>query len=654
MKAVCFSLCAVLIIGICAPVATASGTAGTEPADQAALFTDLKSSDALYPYIRFLTLKGIVTGYGDGTVRPGDPLTRAEAAVIVARAAGLSSADGGTPVFSDVNAGYWAFGFIQVAAGKGLLSGYPDGSFGPDKKITRAEAAALLMKLSGGALTDKAQAIPGVPESSWACKPVSTALQAGVMTLPSGAVFGPDTAILRGEMSESLAKLFVLGPSLRSCALTGTLTVQSGTVTVDGTAAASGATIGAGNTVKTGADGKAMVDYSDGSSLLILPGTEITVTQSKGLYYITSDGTPGVTVDKLEISQQNGDLFGALSSRHAEKTGSAVSAGPLSWWDEPYAVRTRMEIDSANSIVEIKGTFWHNLLAPQGSATTSVLTGTVVVNAGGQTEILAPSQVVTISSQGQPPSPPAPLTPVQIQQWGQQQSWVASAAQQIQQNVPPMRPTAGQGSPGEAQAIGGALQQLQQQAQQQQQQQCYITPLSTPPKPAFSNYHASWNTIVAYAVKYTVKLYRDGACVQNADRQVDTSALSVDFSDFMSAAGSYTATVTANPAPGSPYMNSAESQPSAAVVRPAAPTGGVSDSTANTFTCAINPDFTVISDYEYSLDSGANWTTCTQVPGTNCVISVGLLYSGPVWVRVKANLGTNRLDGVVLMGTFTR
>lgn len=93
----------------------------------------------------------IVDGVSDTTFEPERPITRAEFAAILVRALGLP-ADGGKPPFSDVPAGAWYAGAAASAAAYGLISGYEDGTFRPDQPISRQEAFTMLgaaLKLAG-------------------------------------------------------------------------------------------------------------------------------------------------------------------------------------------------------------------------------------------------------------------------------------------------------------------------------------------------------------------------------------------------------------------------------------------------------------------------------------------------------------------------
>ena len=78
---------------------------------------------------------GIITGYPDGTFKPNKPITRAEFAAIAARFDETQS--GKSATFSDV-IGHWAAKEIGIAYYNDWIKGYPDGTFKPDQNITRA------------------------------------------------------------------------------------------------------------------------------------------------------------------------------------------------------------------------------------------------------------------------------------------------------------------------------------------------------------------------------------------------------------------------------------------------------------------------------------------------------------------------------------
>ena len=106
-------------------------------------YTDVNAGDWFNNAISTLSNAGIVTGYNDGTFRPNQPITRGEMAKIIANFANLSK---GGKTFSDLS-GHWSKTYVELAAGNGWIAGYPDGSFRPDQKITRAETVTMINRV---------------------------------------------------------------------------------------------------------------------------------------------------------------------------------------------------------------------------------------------------------------------------------------------------------------------------------------------------------------------------------------------------------------------------------------------------------------------------------------------------------------------------
>ena len=110
-------------------------------------FSDVNPSDWYGNYVCFLTEQGIIDGYTDGTFRPDASITRAELVALVAKA--LNIKDGlYTNYFSDT-AGMWASNAISAINSFGWIKGYSDGTFRPDANITRAETTVFLNAVLG-------------------------------------------------------------------------------------------------------------------------------------------------------------------------------------------------------------------------------------------------------------------------------------------------------------------------------------------------------------------------------------------------------------------------------------------------------------------------------------------------------------------------
>ncbi|SHH61937.1 Listeria/Bacterioides repeat-containing protein [Anaerosphaera aminiphila DSM 21120] len=107
-------------------------------------YGDVNSSDWYTKYIAFVTDNKIMEGYEDGSFKPNDKITRAEFTAVVARYNSLINVESS---FEDVSGGHWAEKYIGAVTSKGWISGYPDGTFKPEKDISREEVATMVNKM---------------------------------------------------------------------------------------------------------------------------------------------------------------------------------------------------------------------------------------------------------------------------------------------------------------------------------------------------------------------------------------------------------------------------------------------------------------------------------------------------------------------------
>ena len=110
-------------------------------------FSDVEDGEWYAQAVGTLAAMGILQGRPDGSFGPEDSITRAEFAAIASRFATV--AERATVTFTDVPEDYWARQSIAVAARWGWINGYGDGTFGPDRNITRAEASAIINRMLG-------------------------------------------------------------------------------------------------------------------------------------------------------------------------------------------------------------------------------------------------------------------------------------------------------------------------------------------------------------------------------------------------------------------------------------------------------------------------------------------------------------------------
>lgn len=107
-------------------------------------YSDVASTAWYNTAVSTLSSMGIITGYPDGTFRPNAAITRAEFAAIAARFD--NDGDKTAAKFSDI-ATHWAKDEISIAYNNGWINGYPDGTFGPQRDITRAETMTLVNRV---------------------------------------------------------------------------------------------------------------------------------------------------------------------------------------------------------------------------------------------------------------------------------------------------------------------------------------------------------------------------------------------------------------------------------------------------------------------------------------------------------------------------
>ena len=137
-------------------------------------FSDVKSSDWYGTTVATLAEMNILKGYEDGTFRPNAPITRAEFAAIATRFFDETGATYEPGTFTDVTGSEWFAGAIMDAVNLGLIGGYEDGTVRPNNNITRAEACAIVNRTLGRVPDadhllpeDEMKTWPDNPESAW-------------------------------------------------------------------------------------------------------------------------------------------------------------------------------------------------------------------------------------------------------------------------------------------------------------------------------------------------------------------------------------------------------------------------------------------------------------------------------------------------------
>lgn len=125
-------------------------------------------------------------------------------------AASSGCTSGSQPTFSDMPSGYWAYGAISTMACKGIVSGFADGTFRPGGAVTRAEFVKMLVLSLGLKPVSGSTSFTDVPASSWAAPYVLTAVQAGIARGTTATTFDPNGDLTREQMAVLLARALKL------------------------------------------------------------------------------------------------------------------------------------------------------------------------------------------------------------------------------------------------------------------------------------------------------------------------------------------------------------------------------------------------------------------------------------------------------------
>ncbi|MBO8173574.1 MAG: S-layer homology domain-containing protein [Bacillaceae bacterium] len=166
--------------------------------------------------IEKLASKMIVEGMTETEYRPQENLTRAQLATLVVRALGLVEVEGESP-FTDVKQNDWFAGYVNAAVEAGLIEGYMDGTFQPDRLVTRQETAAIMVRAARYAgkdmtmnETEQEIVLTGYEDheqvDAWARNEIATAIEKGLMSGYQGQI-RPQAHSTRAESAAFIEKL---------------------------------------------------------------------------------------------------------------------------------------------------------------------------------------------------------------------------------------------------------------------------------------------------------------------------------------------------------------------------------------------------------------------------------------------------------------
>ncbi|MBT2643632.1 S-layer homology domain-containing protein [Bacillus sp. ISL-41] len=167
-------------------------------------FTDVLQNQRFQEEIKFLSDKNIITGFPDGTFRPSDTVTRAQAAIMIGRALGLEGTQRET-TFKDVHQSQVASGFIASAVEKGIIAGFPDNSYRPNEPVTRGQMAIFIAR-AFDLKEESESSFSDVPASSAAYVYIKRILAESITTGYPDGTFKPSKELIRSDFSAFMAR----------------------------------------------------------------------------------------------------------------------------------------------------------------------------------------------------------------------------------------------------------------------------------------------------------------------------------------------------------------------------------------------------------------------------------------------------------------
>lgn len=164
-------------------------------------FTDTSKHWSRF-YVERLSEEGVISGYGEGEFKPDNSITREEVSTILSKYIGAGK---GSKSFKDIE-GRWSQDYITGLLDKGLISGYPDGTFKPTNNITRAEFATMICNyLEQNNKLEKKNDIILTDIGGWAADSIRKVVESGYMSGYENGLFKPNNYITRAEVSTVIA-----------------------------------------------------------------------------------------------------------------------------------------------------------------------------------------------------------------------------------------------------------------------------------------------------------------------------------------------------------------------------------------------------------------------------------------------------------------
>lgn len=170
-------------------------------------FPDVKSNVYYYEDVQNLSGRGVINGFPDGTFKPGNNITRGEVAIILAKILNLNTGNVKNPGFKDVPTSHKYYGAIAALVEAGVIHGYEDNTYRSNNTLTRAELAKVLSDGFGfKEEVYKGGKFTDVVAEAWYANYVETLLTNSITAGITHTTFEPKSHVTRGQMASFVVR----------------------------------------------------------------------------------------------------------------------------------------------------------------------------------------------------------------------------------------------------------------------------------------------------------------------------------------------------------------------------------------------------------------------------------------------------------------
>ncbi|MFH1709638.1 MAG: S-layer homology domain-containing protein [bacterium] len=165
------------------------------------VFKDVSEGFWAHDKIAVLSALKLFNGYPDGTFKPNKTITRAELISILVKSAEDPTIEAVGATFKDVKSNNWAAPYIKKGVALGFASGYSDGTFKPSKAVTRAEGVSIIVRAAHLKVSEEAGAslFDDVPADHWVANTLAAAKAGGLLDFIKSKTFNPNKSMTRAD-----------------------------------------------------------------------------------------------------------------------------------------------------------------------------------------------------------------------------------------------------------------------------------------------------------------------------------------------------------------------------------------------------------------------------------------------------------------------